>query len=172
MPVLSGLAFDYIMRIHCANWYGPTAVHGGGWCMCVRHGSVPLQPGGASASGHKRRRAAVNVEVGPVKPIADHMTSMPLLEGSHRNGSGAAISVKLQSHYDRQRTFTLRDTVPLPHAHTHLSCGSAGAGYKNCWVHKTHHAAVPLLCDRHLCHRQEWRRAPAIERSAAEGDGK
>jgi hypothetical protein len=35
-PVLTGLVADYIMRCHLTHWYGPTANHPGGWCMCVR----------------------------------------------------------------------------------------------------------------------------------------
>ena len=34
--VLHCIHMDYIMRAHVTTWYGPTADHPGGWCMCYK----------------------------------------------------------------------------------------------------------------------------------------
>jgi hypothetical protein len=54
--LLASTAFDYIMRCHCCNWYTPTALHNGGWCMCIRNGSIEGAQGSRQTTGRKRGR--------------------------------------------------------------------------------------------------------------------
>lgn len=54
--LLASTAFDYIMRCHCCNWYTPTSLHNGGWCMCIRNGSIESTQGSRQTTGRKRGR--------------------------------------------------------------------------------------------------------------------
>ena len=60
---LHAIHMDYIMRVHCTNWYGPTADHPGGWCQCFRGDALPEDSAApdeagpaAPATGRKRQR--------------------------------------------------------------------------------------------------------------------
>jgi hypothetical protein len=80
MPILASVTFDYIMRCHCCNWYQPTAMHNGGWCMCVRKGDFSAELLAGQTTGRKRgRRAGANAS-GEVRSQVLHGTQQPCMD--------------------------------------------------------------------------------------------